>query len=97
MRRNGSNWLYFLTLILAGIMTLALLPACGGGGGGESCNTEATNEADEPGCELEEVDEEELLGEEEIADEEDELTHDEDEAESELDEEIGFDAPPLAP
>ena len=72
-------------------MTLALLPACGGGGGSEGCNTEATNEGDEAGCETEEVDEELVQAEEELGLEGDELSHEEDEAESELCEDTGCD------
>ena len=31
MQRSTSMWIYFLSLLLAAGMTLALLPACGGG------------------------------------------------------------------
>ena len=69
MQRNTSLWIYFVSLLLAAGMTFALLPACGGGGG-NSCNTEATaEEQDNTNCELEEVDEEELDGEQELLDE----------------------------
>jgi hypothetical protein len=56
-------WIYFLSLLLAAGMTLALLPACGGSGSGETCNSElGENEGEgvEESCEDEEVDEEEL-------------------------------------
>ncbi len=58
MQRNGSTWVYFLSLILGVALTVALLPACGGGGG-SSCNTPANAEAeDKTACEVEEVAEE---------------------------------------
>ncbi len=59
MQRNSSTWVYFLSLLVGIAMTVALLPACGGGGGG-SCNSELSEgEGNEEGCELEEVGEEE--------------------------------------
>jgi hypothetical protein len=80
MQRNTSTWVYFLTLLLGIAMTVALLPACGGGGGGGGCNSELgeiegeENEGAEVGCELEEIDEEELADAEEDFDEQREET-----------------------
>ncbi len=60
MQRNTSTWVYFLSLLVGIAMTVALLPACGGGGGG-SCNSELNEgQGNEEGCELEEVTEEEI-------------------------------------
>jgi hypothetical protein len=91
---------YFLTLFFAGFFTLALLPACGGGGGGESCNTPEFDEGEGPEnesfCEDEEVDEEELsaLIENELQLFEQSFEQSEDALEQsfELSEEDGFDA-----
>jgi hypothetical protein len=59
MQRNTSTWVYFLSLLVGIAMTVALLPACGGGGSG-SCNSELNEDPEaEEGCELEEVGEEE--------------------------------------
>lgn len=71
MRRIGSTWVFFLTMILGVALSLALLPACGSsGGGGSSCNYDETSAADqestvevvaegaEGDCELEEGEEE---------------------------------------
>jgi len=66
MRRNNL-WTYFLSLICAAILTLAFLPACGGGGSNESCNTPANQvEGQEAACDAEETSEETEAAAEEV-------------------------------
>lgn len=70
MRRNQSMWAYFLCLISGAALTLTVLPACGGGGGGETCNSPDNQvEGQEDACDAEEVNEEESDFEVEFIDE----------------------------
>ena len=62
MRRNSSIWVYLLSVGLSAAMTIALLPACGSSGGGETCNSgleEIEGAEAEQACSEEEIDEEE--------------------------------------
>ena len=87
MRRSGIGT-YFLSLLCVVGLTVALLPACGGGGG-ESCNSaDGEIEGNEAACDAEEIDEEVDAAAEEAQDEAaEELEPAEDEEEDSEDEE----------